>query len=376
MHQNGFLSPGPPMHPGMINSYVGPGSGLQYLPPMPSPQFVGPNPGMQPHPGLLHPNHVFGNGLPNGHQVATPNGLRRTSNASTPADVFAGPLTPGIPYPALASPLPAQMGLGHPSDIDGQRMRSGSSAGSMSAERRVSIQDTVMRKKPIHGNDSESTTADYSSTVAEADESGVNHGLGVGLVEEAAGVAAATPSPASSKHRKFSLSPSPDLDRVLSRESGSSLSAPSSPSQTSRDSSVSEMHHSVIQGLHKAIEEGQHRVYDDSKRKVKTLTASISDGLLRPKSKSPSLNGDAQSDQATPAPHARKSPAVGNGNEPEQLDSSPELGHTPYFPSMAWTKEENDEKRAEHEAAQEARERQRRDKKANAHSFQNVTIET
>lgn len=413
-HPNGFVPQGPPMNPnvyvGPISPMnmspipVGPGSRLQYLPPMASPHFVGPNPGMQQrHPGMLHPNQAFMNGTPNGNgQVPHPNGQRRVSIGPTPTDVFAGPLTPGIQQQADGAGEPVQLGLGLPSDIDAQRMQPGAPA-DMSAERRVSIQDTVMRKKPVHGNDgaepmqpvnsndnAESPNADLSLTLVETpkvdepkvnhelgviDEAKVNPGLGLGLVEDA-GPAARTPSPASSKSRKFRLSPSPERHRALSPESGTPISAPSSPTQSSRRPSVesdkSEAHGTLIQEVHDKIEAHEHVVIDDLRHRK--LSTSISDGLLRPRSKSPSLNGDAQ--------HSDNANKNGNGDCDGSIESHSTLqwAPSPYYPSMAWSREENEERRAKHDAEQElereAWEKSQRDKQDTILTAQIAAIET
>ena len=369
MNPSAYVGPVSPMNSSPM--MMGPSPGLHYLPPMPSPQYMGPNPAM------LHPNHVFVNGNnANGQMAHQFNGTRRVSSASTPSDVFAGPLTPGTQFPP-GSPLSVPMGLGHPSDIDNQRMRSGSSSG-MSAERRVSIQSTVLRKKPIHGNDDSDTSAAECAAFAGDDK--VNPGLGVGLVEESdtAISGAASPSPVSSKHSNFSLSPSPSMDRTLSRESKCSVSAPSSPTQTSRDSPISatDIHRALIQAVHDDIEAGRHKAVDDIK--PKTLHTSISHGLIRPRSKPASIHGDAEQDQAIPAQnsHAKIPHTNGNGkdHEPDSSTSSPELAHIPYYPSMSWSKEENEERRAKHEAEQEAVAQKKREEKAKARSDKTLTV--
>lgn len=402
---NGFVPQGPPMNPSpyvgplspmnMSPIPLGPGSKLLYMVP---PQDAGPNPGMQQNqPGMLHPNQAFMNGTPNG-QMPYPNGQRRISIGPTPTDVFAGPLTPGIPQHSGAPPVPSPMGLGLPSDIEAQRMQPGTPA-DMSAERRVSIQDSVMRKKPVHGNEgaepmqpvnsnenAESPNPDLSLTlvqtpeaeklkdnqaleVQKVEEPKVNHGLGVGLVEDAE-PASRTPSPASSRSRKFKLSPSPELHRALSRESGTPISAPSSPTLSSRESVVSDksgLDGMLIQEVHDKIEAREHVVIDDLR--PRKLSTSISDGLLRPRSKSPSLNGDAQ----------QSDPAKKNGNGPIESHSPSQWIPSPYYPSMAWSREENEERRAKHDAEQEierkAWEKEQMEKKTKALASQNVTIQ-
>jgi hypothetical protein len=140
----------------------------------PSPGMGGPSRGNIPHPQMypspmLHPNahaHLLNaangnmnmlNGNGNGLHLQNAPQYRRTSTSDTSNDVFAGPLTPGIPS-SSPSPYPYELGHGLPSG-NMPRPMSTSMGGPgpnneleaiTREERRTSIEASVLRKKSGH----------------------------------------------------------------------------------------------------------------------------------------------------------------------------------------------------------------------------------
>lgn len=183
--QSPFMLMGPPSPFPSMNGHGGyPGNmspmvpGSPYGMGFPSPGMGGPSrnnmahPQMYPSP-LLHPNahahllnaangnmnmlNVNGNGL----HLQNTSPFRRTSTSDSSNDVFAGPLTPGIPS-STPSPYPYELGHGFPSGNMPMPMSTsmsgpastderGSPLESMTREeRRTSIEASVLKKKPGH----------------------------------------------------------------------------------------------------------------------------------------------------------------------------------------------------------------------------------
>lgn len=228
---NGFLSPahGPP--PFMGHPYIGPTAGPHFLPPGSHPSTPQPFAPHQ-HPGMfpLPPHHgAVPNGIVHDNLFIPNNGYRRMSDGSS----FAGPLTPGLPSSA-SSPLPVHIGLGFPVSAsvqgNGHRMQQGSSGESMSAERRVSIEATVMKKKSAANGGSLSTEApSITEEIDGVDQT--NPGLGLGDVE--ADVVNVSAGPTSASASSFDPSSSPELGGATSMSHSSSKSCPSSPDPSS-----------------------------------------------------------------------------------------------------------------------------------------------
>lgn len=309
---NGFLTPSHPPPPFMGQPYIGP----SFAPPgsIPStPQAMYPHPS-SPHPGMFiqpPPHGLFGH-----DNLYIPTAVhRRISDGSS----FAGPLTPGIPSSA-PSPLPVQIGLGYPSSpaplqANGQVMQAGSSD-SMSAERRVSIEATVMKKKAAAA----SISGGAPSINEEDDEPPVNHGLGLGDV----GVEQSSAGPTSASASSFDPTSSPELGGATSMSRTSSKSCPSSPDPTSLElnKAISDQHVDII-------EAGGIAVADDTH--VAPFTGSNSD---------PPLPAKSVFEQA-PVPdegNIKDSHAHSNGIAPNGTDES----FVPYFPTLACSREENE----------------------------------
>jgi len=179
--QSPFMLMGPPSPFPQMNGHGGyPGNMSPMMPGspfgmgFPSPGMGGPSRGNIPHPQMypspmLHPNahaHLLNaangnmnmlNGNGNGLHLQNAPQYRRTSTSDTSNDVFAGPLTSGIPS-SSPSPYPYELGHGLPSG-NMPRPMSTSMGGPgpndeleaiTREERRTSIEASVLRKKSGH----------------------------------------------------------------------------------------------------------------------------------------------------------------------------------------------------------------------------------
>jgi len=202
-----FMLMGPPSPFPQMNGHNGfPGNMSPMIPGspfgmgFPSPGIGGPSRNNMPHPHmypspLLHPNaHALllnaangnmnmlnGNGNGNGVQQNT-SPFRRTSNSDPSTDVFAGPLTPGVPSSA-PYPYPYELGHGFPPTPMGTMSATDENGQTpplepMSREaRRSSIEASVLRKKSGHFVSSQ----EGPEVIAEEKEGEVI-GLGMGEV--------------------------------------------------------------------------------------------------------------------------------------------------------------------------------------------------
>jgi hypothetical protein len=121
----------------------------------------------------------------NGQHLQTPSQFRRTSTSDTSNDVFAGPLTPGIPSSA-PSPYPYELGHGLPPipmsmipAMEGD-LQVPEPIAMTPQERRTSIEASVMRKKSGHLT-SQQDGQDGPEAIQEEKDEVV--GLGIGDVE-------------------------------------------------------------------------------------------------------------------------------------------------------------------------------------------------